>query len=149
MTDYTPRLFPDDASIIHVGEGLLTSSLASEEWTHEAHLAACLWIVRDRAEIDPESDMRDIISSYNVAVGGVNNETQGYHETITQVYIAGVRAHLREIGAASLCDAVNALLLSPRGRRELPLVHYSRERLFSVEARLGFVEPDLRPLAEI
>lgn len=149
MTDYTPRLFTDDASIIHVGEGLLARSLPREEWTHEAHLAACLWIVRDRAEIDPESDMRDIISSYNVAVGGVNDEAQGYHETITQVYIAAVRAHLRETGAASLCDAVNALLLSPRGRRELPLAHYSRDRLFSVEARLGFVEPDLRPLAEI
>ncbi|MEQ1549970.1 hypothetical protein [Sphingorhabdus sp.] len=149
MTDYTPRLFPDDASIIHVGEGLLARTLPRELWTHEAHLAACLWIVRDRAEIDAESDMRNIISSYNVAVGGVNDEAQGYHETITQVYIAAVRAHLREIGESSLRDAVNALLLSPRGRRELPLAHYSRERLFSVEARLGFVEPDLRPLAEI
>lgn len=149
MTDYTPRLFTDDASIIHVGAGLLARSLPRAEWTHEAHLAACLWIVRDRPEIDPERDMRDIISSYNVAVGGVNDETQGYHETITQVYIAGVRAHLRDVGSMPLRDAVNALLLSPRGRRELPLVHYSRERLFSVEARLGFVEPDLRPLTEI
>ncbi|MGC1470908.1 MAG: hypothetical protein WA793_16140 [Sphingorhabdus sp.] len=149
MTDYTPRLFTDDASIIHLGEGLLARTLPREDWTHEAHLAACLWIVRDRAEIDPESDMRDIISSYNVAVGGVNDETQGYHETITQVYIAGVRAHLRDVGSMPLRDAVNALLLSHRGRRELPLVHYSRERLFSVEARLGFVEPDLRPLTEI
>ena len=149
MTDYTPRLFTDDASITHLGEGLLARTLPREDWTHEAHLAACLWIVRDRAEIDPESDMRDIISSYNVAVGGVNDETQGYHETITQVYIAGARAHLRDVGSMPLRDAVNALLLSPRGRRELPLVHYSRERLFSVEARLGFVEPDLRPLTEI
>lgn len=149
MTDYTPRLFTDDASIIHVGAGLLARTMPRELWTHEAHLAACLWIVRDRPEIDPERDMRDIISSYNVAVGGVNDATQGYHETITQVYIAGVRAHLRDVGSMPLYDAVNALLLSPRGRRELPLVHYSRDRLFSVEARLGFVEPDLRPLAEI
>lgn len=149
MTDYTPRLFTDNASIIHVGEGLLAQSFPRELWTHEAHLAACLWIVRDRPDIDPERDMRDIISSYNVAVGGVNDATQGYHETITQVYIAGVRAHLRDVGSMPLYDAVNALLLSLRGRRELPLVHYSRDRLFSVEARLGFVEPDLRPLAEI
>lgn len=149
MTEYTPRLFTDDASIIHVGEGLLARTLPREEWTHEAHLAACLWIVRNQPGIDPERDMREIISSYNVAVGGVNDETQGYHETITQVYIAGVRAHLRETGEASLCSAVNALLISARGRRELPLAHYSRERLFSIEARLGFVEPDLRPLAEI
>lgn len=149
MTDYSPRLFTDDASIAHIGEGLLARSLPRAEWTHEAHLAACLWIVRDRPDIDAERDMRGIISSYNVAVGGVNDETQGYHETITQVYIAAVRAHLRDVSDMPLCDAVNALLLSPRGRRELPLAHYSRERLFSVEARLGFIQPDLLPLAEV
>lgn len=149
MTDYSPRLFTDDASIVHVGEGLLARSLPREEWTHEAHLAACLWIVRNRQDIDAEREMRGIISSYNVAVGGVNDETQGYHDTITQVYIAAVRAHLRVVINMPLCDAVNALLLSPRGRRELPLAHYSRERLFSVEARLGFIQPDLLPLAEV
>ena len=149
MTEYTPRLFESDAAIVHVGEGLLSRMLPREEWTHEAHLAACLWIVRDRPEITPERDMRAIISSYNVAVGGVNDETQGYHETITQVYVAGVRAHLAGFGDGTLTDAVNALLLSPRGRRELPFAHYSRERLFSVEARLAFVEPDLKSLAHV
>ncbi|HEX4873918.1 MAG: hypothetical protein ACK4SJ_06720 [Sphingorhabdus sp.] len=149
MTDYAPRLFTDDASIVRIGEGLLARTLPRESWTHEAHLAACLWIVRDRPDIDPERDMRGIISSYNVAVGGVNDETQGYHETITQVYIAAVRTHLREVGDMTLCDTVNALLVAPRGRRELPLTHYSRERLFSVEARLGFVAPDLRSLTEV
>lgn len=149
MTDYSPRLFTDDASIVRIGEGLLARILPREAWTHEAHLAACLWIVRDRPDIDPEHDLRGIISSYNVAVGGANDETQGYHETITQVYIASVRAHLRDVGDMPLCDAVNALLLSPRGRRELPLMHYSRELLFSVEARLGFVTPDLRALADV
>lgn len=149
MTDYSPRLFPDDASIIHVGEGLLARTLPRELWTHEAHLAACLWIVRERPEIDAEREMRSIISSYNVAVGGVNDETQGYHDTITQVFVAAVRAHLQSVGKTPLCEAVNSLLLSPRGRRELPLAHYSPERLFSVEARLGFIEPDLVPLAEV
>jgi len=56
MTDYSPRLFPDDASIIHVGEGLLARTLPRETWTHEAHLAACLWIVRERPEIDAERE---------------------------------------------------------------------------------------------
>jgi hypothetical protein len=46
-------------------------------------------------------------------------------------------------GAGELCASVNALLLSDRGRRDWPLRCYSPERLFSVEARLGFVPPDL------
>lgn len=149
MTEYTPRLFTDEAEIVHIGEGLLARTLPREAWTHEAHLAACLWIIRNRTDIDAERGMPGIISRYNVAVGGVNDETQGYHETITQIYIAGVRAHLLEVAGRPLLDAVNALLASVRGRRELPLRHYSPERLFSVEARLGFIEPDLHPLSDI
>lgn len=144
MTDHSPRLFEDDAAIRHIGEGLLARTLPREEWTHEAHLASCLWIVRDRPDIEPEQDMPGIISSYNVAVGGVNDETQGYHETITQVFIRAVRDHLSELAdGIDLTVAVNSLLLSPRGRRDWPLRFYSPERLFSVEARLGFVAPDL------
>lgn len=150
MPEFEVRLFNDDASIVHIGEGLLARTLPREEWTHEAHLAACTWIVRDRPDIFPEADMAAIISSYNEAVGGVNDDTQGYHETITQVYIAGVKAHLGEVGRDMLLfEAVNALLLSVRGRRDLPLRFYSKELLFSVPARRGFVEPDRASLTEI
>jgi hypothetical protein len=38
------------------------------------------------------------------------------------------------------------MLLSDMGRRDWPLRFYSRALLFSVEARRGFVEPDLAPL---
>jgi hypothetical protein len=150
MTDFEVRLFADDAAITHVGEGLLARTLPRGEWTHEAHLAACLWIARDRQDILPERDMRDIISSYNVSVGGVNDDTQGYHETITQVYIAAVRAHLsKRSPTEQLTFAVNALLLSPLGRRDLPLRFYSPDLLFSVTARRKFVDPDLLPLSEL
>ena len=32
------------------------------------------------------------------------------------------------------------------GDKAWPLTHWSRERLFSVEARRGWVDPDLKPL---
>jgi hypothetical protein len=150
MSDFEVRLFHDDASVVHIGEGLLARSLPRAEWTHEAHLAACTWIVRDRPDIRPETQMAAIISGYNVAVGGVNDDTQGYHETITQIYIAAVRAHLQDIGLAlPLYEAVNTLLVSPRGQRDWPLRFYSRELLFSVPARRGFVKPDRASLSEI
>ena len=150
MSDFEVRLFHDDASIVYIGEGLLARTLPREEWTHEAHLGACTWIVRDRTDIVPVDDMSAIISGYNEAVGGVNDDMQGYHETITQVYIAGVKAHLAEVGAdMPLYEAVNTLLLSARGRRDLPLRFYSKELLFSVPARRGFVQPDRASLSEI
>jgi len=147
MSEHSIRLFEDDPAIAEIGEALLTRTLPREHWTHEAHLAACTWLVRYRPDIVIDRELPFIISAYNESVGGVNDDTQGYHETITQVYIAGVKAHLAEVGMElSLHKAVNALLLSNRGRRDLPLRFYSKERLFSVPARRGFVEPDLASL---
>ncbi len=147
MTDLPYRPFPDDAAIRRVGEGLLARSLPRADWTHEAHLAATSWLVRDRPDIDLDARIATIISRYNAAVGGVNDDSQGYHDTITRAYLAGVRAHLSARDPAEpLVDSVNALLASPAGRRDWPLRFYSRERLFSVAARRGFIAPDLAPL---
>ncbi len=144
MTDTSPRLFATDAAVRHVGEGLLARTLPRPEWTHEAHLAATTWLVVERRDIDLDAELRGIISAYNESVGGVNDATQGYHHTITCCFLAAVRDHVRESEGQGLAERVNRLLLSPRGQRDWPLRLYTRERLFSVEARLGFVEKDLR-----
>ena len=147
MTDHvpihTPRLFADDSAVRYVGEGLLACALPKAEWTHEAHLAACLWLIVERADIAPESDLPGIIRRYNASVGGVNDDTQGYHETLTQLYVAGVRLFLRDEPAGALVQRVNRLLLSPLGERGWPLTLYSRELLFSVAARRSFIAPDV------
>ena len=150
MTDHSIRYFADDAAIRSVGERFLSRSLPKAEWTHEAHLATCLWLIVERPEIVVESNLPDLIRRYNESVGGVNDDTQGYHETITQVYVSAIRDHLAERPAREpLTDAVNALLASDRGRRDWPLRFYSRERLSSVEARRSFVAPDRQAVSMI
>lgn len=145
MTNYSIRLFADDAAVRRIGEGLLDRTLPRADWTHEAHLAACFWLLTERHDIDLPRELPGIIRRYNEAVGGVNDATQGYHETLTQLYILGVRRFAAgdAAGNGPLFARVNALLRGPVGRRDWPLRFYSRERLFSVEARLGWVEPDL------
>ena len=145
-TEYSPRLFERDSDIRALGEGLLACALPREAWTHEAHLSACLWLLTERPDIDIDAEIATIIRRFNESVGGVNDDTQGYHDSITRAYIAGVRLFLSQTAEAGLAKRVNALLLSDIGRRDWPLRFYSRERLFSVEARRGFVEPDLAPL---
>lgn len=145
-TDYTPRLFERDSDIRAIGEGLLARTLPREAWTHEAHLGACLWLISERADIDVDAEIATIISRYNESVGGVNDDTQGYHDSITRAYVAGVRLFLSETAEQGLAERVNAMLLSKVGRRDWPLRFYSRNLLFSVAARRGFVEPDLAPL---
>ncbi len=146
MPDPAPRLFTTDAEIRRIGHCLLDRSLPRTDWTHEAHLAACHWIVAERPDIDPDRDLRGIISGYNAAVGGVNDDTQGYHETITRCFVHAVQLHRVEMPEGSLVERINALLLSPFGRRDWPLQFFTYERLFSVAARREFVTPDLAPL---
>ena len=147
MTDYRPRLFTADAEIERIGEGLLARSLPRADWTHEAHLAATTWLLTRRPDIAIDEALPGIIRAYNESVGGVNDDTQGYHETITRMFLHGVRLFLAEADLAEpLHELVNELLLSPMGRRDWPLRFYSAERLFSVEARRHFVPPDLAAL---
>jgi hypothetical protein len=147
MTEYRPRFFHSDAEIEHIGEGLLARTLPRAEWTHEAHLAATTYLLLKRPDIDLDQELPGLIRRYNESVGGVNSDTEGYHETITRLFLHGVRLFLAEADPkAPLHELVNELLLSPMGRRDWPLRFFSPARLFSVEARRHFVEPDLRAL---
>ena len=144
MTEYRPRFFHSDAEIEHLGEGLLARTLKREEWTHEAHLAATTYLLLRRADVDLDTELPGIIRRFNESVGGVNSDTEGYHETITRAFLHGVRLFLSEAEPTEpQHELVNELLLSPMGRRDWPLRFYSPARLFSVEARRTFVPPDL------
>ncbi len=147
MTEFRPRLFHCDAEITHIGEGLLARTLPRSEWTHEAHLAATTYLLLKRPDIDVDRELPDIIRRYNESVGGVNSDTEGYHETITRAFLAGIRLFLLEADPkAPLHEIVDDLLLSPMGRRDWPLRFYSPPLLFSREARSHFVVPDLASL---
>jgi len=147
MTEYRPRLFTTDAEIERIGEGLLARTLPRSDWTHEAHLAATTYLLTRRPDVNIDDELPGIIRRYNESVGGVNSDSEGYHETITRVFLHGVRLFLAEADPSeSLHDLVNELLLSPMGRRDWPLRFYSPARLFSVDARRHFVRPDIAAL---
>ena len=145
-TEHSPRLFARAEDIRGTGEAMLACTLPRAGWTHEAHLATCLWLLVERPDIDVDAQIGDLIRRYNVSVGGVNNDYGGYHDTITRAFVAGVRRYLARTGETDLLSAVNGLLKAPEGHRDWPLRFYSQPRLFSVEARRGFVEPDLEAL---
>jgi hypothetical protein len=99
--DHEPRLFPDDQAVRHIGEGLLACTLTRSGWTHEAHLAACLWSSWTRPTSSRSATSPTSSAAFNESVGGVNDGTQGYHETITSpsyegcASICGVREGAR------------------------------------------------------
>ncbi len=134
-----------DADIARIGRGLVDRTLPKSEWTHAAHFAAAFWLItRDGA--DPEAQMPGLIRAYNAATGGVNSDTEGYHETITLASLRAARAVLAARPHASLAQALGDLMAGPLGRSDWLLAHWSKDRLFSVAARRAWVEPDLQPL---
>jgi hypothetical protein len=122
MTEYRPRFFASGAEIFHLGERFLACALPKGEWTHEAHLATTTWLILRRPDVDVDKELPELIRRYNERVGGVNSDTEGYHETITRVFLSGVRLFLSEVDPSEpLHELVNELLLSPMGRRDWPL----------------------------
>ena len=112
--------------------------LPKARWTHEAHLVVCQATLRRFDPVAALDHLRQAIRTYNVATGGANTDTGGYHETLTAYYVWAVHA----LGPVSLDELVS----HPACAREAPASHWSRERLFSVAARRAWVPPDLAPL---
>ena len=141
------QVYSSESEIIRIGEKFADCSLPRSEWTHAAHFAAALWLMRYRPDLDAPAVMPGMIRAYNESVGRVNDESGGYHETIT---LASLRALKGVLDAnppdMPLFEIVNALMASSLGNPNWLLDYWSQSRLMSVEARLGWLEPDRKPL---
>jgi len=139
-------IYSSEAEIIRIGEGVCSCTLPRAEWTHAAHFAAALWLMRYRPELEPSREMPKLIRAYNESVGRVNDDSGGYHETITQASLRAARSFLQQDPARALFATCNALMASPLGKSAWLLDYWTRARLFSVEARRRWVDPDLKAL---
>jgi hypothetical protein len=92
-------------------------TLPPSELNHRAHLR----LARLAGPRTPE-----LIKRYAAAIGA----TGKYNETVTQFWMRAVQHH----GPDELLD------------KDLPLKHWSRELLWSDQARAAWVDPDIRPL---
>jgi hypothetical protein len=137
--------FTSDSEIDRIGRGLLDRSLPKAEWTHAAHFAAAFWLLR-RPDMHALRVMPGLIRAYNEATGVSNTNTSGYHETITLGSLRAARAWLAVRADRALHKALDELLASEYGSSDWLLRFWSKPLLFSVAARMTWVEPDLRPL---
>jgi len=118
-------------------------TLPKPRWTHHAHLLVGLWYLSKHTPAEALNIVRRRISAYNLAVGTENNDSGGYHETLTRLYLDAIAAHLARHRTESMPEALTLLFQTPLARSDWPLRFYSRDRLFSVRARRAWVEPDL------
>lgn len=130
-----------------VVHGFITRTLPKSQWTHFAHLHVGLWHALEYPDGRALDLLRERIRAYNEATGVANTDHSGYHETITRFYLHVIRAFVRSVDGSRPFSELAQELVDRHGDRDLPLRHYTRERLFSVAARRSWLEPDLLPLA--
>lgn len=117
-------------------EAFVTGLLTKPEWTHEAHLITCWVALQDRDPIETLGFLRDAITTHNCGIAIRNPETSGYHETLTRYYITAVAEAMKDdpslehVLADAACD------------RGAWAAYWTRDAMFGVDARLGWLPPD-------
>ena len=139
------RAFESADEVVELIREFEACTLPRSRWNHRSHLTVALWYATQLDDQDALDAVRRGILRLNEACGVVSTPTSGYHETITRFYLRVVR-HF--VGAEPEGDwAARANRLIDRfGEKELPLRHYTKDRLMSTAARAEWVEPDLIPL---
>jgi len=135
-----------EVELQHLVGRFLSRTLPKPEWTHAAHVIVALWHLREFDEATTLYVLRERISAYNESVGVMNTPTGGYHETLTVFWVRLAALLLAQTTGFESFETVVTRALPHAADKSIPLRFYTRDRIFSVEARHGFVEPDLRPL---
>jgi hypothetical protein len=139
--------FKHDLEVLSLLGDLRRTTLPRAQWTHAAHLAVAAALIEEAQGRLPLNEMSALVRAYNEATGLPNTDSQGYHHTITEASLRAVADFLTSIPpGVSLFEKCNRLLASWLADKNWPLLHWSREALFSPEARRSWVPPDLHPL---
>jgi hypothetical protein len=139
-------LLMDDCAISRLAAAFYERTLPKELWTHHAHLRVGLWTLLRFPPSESLVRLRNGIRLYNEACGGVNSDTAGYHESITRFYVWRIDRFLGDADRTRPAADLAEELIRLHGDKNLPFEFWTKERLMSKEARLDWVEPDLRPL---
>lgn len=132
--------FTSDAEVDEMVASFEACRWPYARWTHRAHIGvAAVYLTRFTFD-EALARARHHINLYNRTCG----DPDGYHETVTVLFLRRVAAELRTRGDRSLADLVNDLTTACD--MTWPLRHYSSERLWSPEAKAGWVEPDRESL---
>ena len=111
------------------------------EFDHRSHVRLAWVYLREARDVDAATDrMREAIRRFAAAA----NASTKYHETITVLWMRLLDDARARVPVAS--ELVELFRHCPElADKDLPLKYYSRERLFSDEARAGWIPPETTP----
>lgn len=133
--------YDSDAELESLARRFESCELQGDELNHRAHVALSVWYFLRLPETEAieriHCGLRRFVRHHDIKV---------YNETITLFWMKLAHSYVASAdGSRTSLEMVNDSM-SRLGNSRLIFDYYSRERLSSDEARLLWVEPDLKPL---
>lgn len=122
-------------------------SLPKYRWTHGAHLLAGAWYVHQLGEAAALNHMRVCVQRYNLSVGGQNTTTDGYHETVTALWLKLLHAYLEKKQPIDPTAFALAAVAYFEPQRDIYSRYYDFNIIKSTEARARWIPPTRQPIA--
>ncbi|PYS86926.1 MAG: hypothetical protein DMF62_14055 [Acidobacteria bacterium] len=134
--------YKDEDEIKKLVAAFEDATIARDVWKHAEHLVVALSYANKYRLETAIVKMKDGL--FNLLTEGFKidlTKEMPYHETLTVFWMRTVSEFARSTNGMPLHEKANSLIET--FDKDYPLRFYSREYLFSDEARARFVEPDL------
>ena len=134
--------YKNESEVLDLVRSFEEATVSRDDWKHAEHLVVALYYLT----------RHDLDAAYEKMRGGILNllvkgfevdltKEMPYHETITLFWMRTVADFNASKNGASLLEKANEVAY--KWDKDYPLNFYSRQLLFSDEARAKFVKPDL------
>lgn len=137
------RKYESEEEVLDLVKAFEDATISRDEWKHPEHLVVALYYVSHYSEETAIEKMRSGI--LNLLASGFKvdlSKEMPYHETITVFWIRTVAAFHTASNGKPIGDKVDEMVA--KFDKDYLLSFYSRDYLFSDEARGHYVEPDLQ-----
>ncbi|HKP70774.1 MAG TPA: hypothetical protein VJV05_15910 [Pyrinomonadaceae bacterium] len=134
--------YETEEEVIDLVRSFEDATIAHDDWKHAEHLVVALYYVTKHDVEVACSKMREGIM--NLLENGFKvdlKKEMPYHETITVFWMRTVADFNASKNGSSLLEKANEVAY--KWDKDYPLKFYTRDVLFSDEARGRFVEPDI------
>jgi len=137
--------YKDEEGILALVRAFEDATVSRDGWKHAEHLIVALYFLSEHDIETATEKMRSGIYKLLTDGFGVDlSKEMPYHETLTVFWMRTVADFNASKNGTSLPDKVRELVET--FDKDYPLRFYSRDYLFSDEARAAFVEPDLESI---
>ncbi len=134
--------YKDEKEVAEVVRTFEDATISRDEWKHAEHLTVALHYLSLQDMETATAKMRDGIFKLLAAFEVDLTKEMPYHETLTIFWMRTVADFNASKNGTSILEKANELVATYD--KDYPLKFYSREFLFSDEARAAFVEGDLK-----